>query len=89
MPVGTPDYLAPELLTSLNNDKGKASYGTEVDYWSLGVCSFEMLYGATPFTNEHSSVVNTYANIMNYSVRFLLNICSSRVGKFNKCSEFS
>ena len=38
MPVGTADYIAPEVLTAMNNVGLLAGgYGTECDYWSLGV----------------------------------------------------
>ena len=69
MPVGTPDYICPEVLTRINGNDGRGKFGEECDWWSLGVCAFEMLYGQTPFTDHDSgSMVVTYANIMNYKV---------------------
>ncbi|KAM6403828.1 citron Rho-interacting kinase isoform 2-T2 [Rhynochetos jubatus] len=67
LPVGTPDYMAPEMLTGLNGD-GKASYGLECDWWSLGVIAYEMMYGRSPFTEGTSA--KTFNNIMNFQ-RFL------------------
>ncbi|XP_004716162.1 serine/threonine-protein kinase greatwall isoform X2 [Echinops telfairi] len=43
--LGTPDYLAPELLL------GRA-HGPSVDWWALGVCLFEFLTGIPPFNDE-------------------------------------
>ncbi|XP_008501041.2 citron Rho-interacting kinase [Calypte anna] len=67
LPVGTPDYMAPEMLTGLNGD-GRASYGPECDWWSLGVIAYEMIYGRSPFTEGTSA--KTFNNIMNFQ-RFL------------------
>ncbi|KYO31720.1 citron Rho-interacting kinase isoform X5 [Alligator mississippiensis] len=67
LPVGTPDYMAPEVLTVLNGD-GKALYGPECDWWSLGVIAYEMIYGKSPFTEGTSA--KTFNNIMNFQ-RFL------------------
>ena len=52
---GTPDYVAIEVLT-------KVGYGKSVDWWSLGVLVFEMLFGHPPF--EAKTIQDTFANIL-------------------------
>lgn len=43
--VGTPDYIAPEVLMS-------KPYSYKVDFWSLGAIMFEMLFGYPPFYSD-------------------------------------
>jgi serine/threonine protein kinase len=42
LPLGTPHYMAPELIQ-------EREYDERVDTWSIGVMTYEMLYGTTPF----------------------------------------
>ena len=43
--VGTPDYIAPEVLL-------KKGYGMECDWWSVGAIMYEMMVGYPPFYSD-------------------------------------
>ncbi|MEQ2200333.1 hypothetical protein XENOCAPTIV_027697, partial [Xenoophorus captivus] len=57
--LGTPDYLAPELLLGKLHD-------CMVDWWALGVCLFEFLTGVPPFNDETPQLV--FQNILNRDI---------------------
>jgi len=61
---GTTGYLAPELIL-------RQSYSYEVDWWALGILTYEMLTGITPFDNSNrlkmlNDIVNTTPVFPNY-----------------------
>ncbi|XP_065162435.1 serine/threonine-protein kinase N isoform X2 [Atheta coriaria] len=58
---GTPEFLAPEVLT-------ETSYTRAVDWWGLGVLIFEMLVGESPFPGEDEEEV--FDSIVNEEVRY-------------------
>ncbi|XP_077302884.1 citron rho-interacting kinase sticky [Arctopsyche grandis] len=65
MPVGTTEYISPEILMSLENPK-KISHGTPCDYWSLGIIAYELVTSKTPFSNTAKNTVCTYNRIIEH-----------------------
>lgn len=59
--VGTHEYLAPEIVAG-------EGHGNAVDWWTLGVFIFEMLYGRTPFKGVGNEM--TLANIVARALEF-------------------
>ncbi|CAO1360054.1 unnamed protein product [Diamesa serratosioi] len=59
--LGTPDYLAPELLLM-------QGHGPEVDWWALGVCLYEFMTGIPPFNDETPQKV--FDNILNRNLEW-------------------
>ena len=74
---GTPDYLAPEMIT-------RSTHNEKLDVWSLGVLTFEMLTGNAPFTPPNikergqkmkaleSNITVVYANLRKENMKCLL-----------------
>jgi len=55
--IGTPHYIAPEILI------GKG-YSLTSDYWSLGICMYEIFYGSYPFGNNANDILEVYKEIL-------------------------
>ncbi|PAA46547.1 hypothetical protein BOX15_Mlig030858g3 [Macrostomum lignano] len=58
---GTPEFLAPEVLT-------EPSYTRAVDWWGLGVLIFEMLLGESPFPGDDEEEV--FDSIVNAEIHY-------------------
>lgn len=64
---GTPQYVAPEILTT----RGIGSYTKKVDIWSMGCCLYACLAGSVPFTGgENGDIQNIANDIVRGSLRF-------------------
>ncbi|KAL4784953.1 kinase-like domain-containing protein [Aspergillus varians] len=78
--VGTEEYIAPEVI------KG-CGHTSAVDWWTLGILIYEMLYGTTPFKGKNRNA--TFGNILRDEVPFpeqggaqqISNICKSLIRK--------
>ncbi|KAK0405061.1 hypothetical protein QR680_017781 [Steinernema hermaphroditum] len=58
---GTPEFLAPEVLT-------ENTYTRAIDWWGLGVLIFEMLVGEPPFSGDDEEEI--FDSIVNDDVRY-------------------
>jgi len=58
---GTPEYLAPEVITA-------TGHGREADWWGLGVLMYELLIGIPPFYHQNHNTM--FELIQTSEVRF-------------------
>jgi protein-serine/threonine kinase len=59
--VGTHEYLAPEVISG-------QGHGSAVDWWTLGVFMYDMIYGQTPFKGDSNE--KTLTNIIKQPLSF-------------------
>ncbi|GJJ68761.1 protein-serine/threonine kinase [Entomortierella parvispora] len=59
--VGTEEYIAPEVI------KG-TGHTSAVDWWTLGILMYEMLFGVTPFKGKDRNA--TFHSILHTDVQF-------------------
>lgn len=59
---GTPEYLAPEQIRS-------EKHGMGVDWWGIGILTYEMLEGVSPF--QADNIADVYKMALNYAPCFV------------------
>ncbi|XP_057662737.1 serine/threonine-protein kinase greatwall [Diorhabda carinulata] len=59
--LGTPDYLAPELLL-------RKGHNHAVDWWALGCCLYEFVTGIPPFSDATPQLV--FKNILEHNIEW-------------------
>jgi len=74
--IGTPHYIAPEIL------QGKG-YSLSCDFWSVGICMYEIFYGIYPFGNFANEVIEIYKEILYKEITF-----SVENQKYNNVNNF-
>ena len=72
--IGTPHYISPEIL------QGKG-YSLSCDFWSVGICMYEIFYGKYPFGNYANEVIEIYKEILKYDFSFPIE--NSKVANVN------
>ncbi|XP_029367272.1 serine/threonine-protein kinase N2-like isoform X2 [Echeneis naucrates] len=72
---GTPEFLAPEVLTDDN-------YTRAVDWWGMGVLIYEMLVGESPFPGEDEEEV--FDSIVNDDVQYPTSLPTEAVAIIQK-----
>lgn len=55
--VGTMPYISPEMCDFVGT-----TYGPEVDWWSVGIVFYELIYGVTPFTGRDLQIQKSLLN---------------------------
>lgn len=94
-PCGTPDYVAPEVIT-----KPYVGYGTEVDIWSMGVIMYILVCGYPPFygddqqdilamvkAGEIDFPVEEWGNVSVECKELIMKMCSKDSAKRPTCEE--
>eukprot|EP00340_Litonotus_pictus_P011125 CAMPEP_0170539268 /NCGR_PEP_ID=MMETSP0209-20121228/103817_1 /TAXON_ID=665100 ORGANISM="Litonotus pictus, Strain P1" /NCGR_SAMPLE_ID=MMETSP0209 /ASSEMBLY_ACC=CAM_ASM_000301 /LENGTH=193 /DNA_ID=CAMNT_0010841145 /DNA_START=1077 /DNA_END=1655 /DNA_ORIENTATION=+ len=74
--VGTPTYMAPEIISGMG-------YGLSPDYWSIGICAYEIFYNMLPFGENCEDPMEIYKSILYDELTF-----PCRSSEYNQIEDF-
>ena len=61
--IGTPHYISPEILQG-------NGYSLSCDFWSVGICMYEIFYGMYPFGHYANEVIEIYKEVIHKELSF-------------------
>ncbi|KAL0486532.1 serine/threonine-protein kinase nrc-2 [Acrasis kona] len=70
--VGTAEYISPEIING-------TGYGPCVDWWTLGILLYEMIYAKTPYRGENND--ETFNKVLHGKLNIPVNSCHGPVSK--------
>ena len=81
--IGTPYYMAPEVIQGNGYDKS-------IDYWSIAVLVYEMMYRKNPFELKNDiNVMNIYKKILKCQVEYPSIDQTNHVNEYKKNEKIS
>jgi serine/threonine protein kinase len=72
--VGSPSYLSPEQLSN-------SYYNKKIDVWSIGIITYELLFGYSPFEDEIG------AKLQNNGKKLSLNLTFPKLPEVTECAK--
>jgi serine/threonine protein kinase len=67
--IGTPYFMAPEILAAMTAEEAEAGYGVKADIWSLGITVAELLDRGNPPWPAFASPAHAFLHIANPETR--------------------
>lgn len=80
---GTPDYMAPEIITlaTVTNEEEAVGYDRMVDWWAIGVLFYELIVGVPPFPEDFEDKLKVSKHIYKISHSQAIATCKYSVPK--------
>lgn len=81
--VGSPNYIAPEIL----DDDRYGGHNKAVDIWSLGVSMFKMLFGVEPFHADTNKKIYSKIRLHDFEIPNNIKVSDNALNLLSKMLE--